>query len=125
MRKTIMGQFTGLLLQHAGGRDCFRSWSFMTDHGPGILVSGPGFIIRTGPAFIAFDRRDYYSIPAGTGCNIPIMRAGTIAPVLHAGPIAPAADHAAGAGAAGARGAVPETERAAKRRSKTLSKIFC
>lgn len=61
------------------------------------------------------------AIPAGTGCNIPIMRAGTIAPVLHAGPIAPAADHAAGAGA---RGAVPETERAAKRRSKTLSKIF-
>ena len=63
------------------------------------------------------------AIPAGTGWNIPIMRAGTVAPVLHAGPIAPAADHAAGAGA-GARGAVPETERAAKRRSKTLSKIF-
>ena len=65
------------------------------------------------------------AIPAGTGCNIPIMRAGTVAPVLHAGPIAPAADHAAGAAGAGARGAVPETERAAKRRSKTLSKIFC
>lgn len=67
------------------------------------------------------------AIPAGTGCNIPITRAGTIAPVLHAGPIAPAADHAAGAAGdrSGARGAVPETERAAKRRSKTLSKIFC
>lgn len=69
------------------------------------------------------------AIPAGTGCNIPIMRAGTVAPVLHAVQLAPAADHAAGAagaaGARGARGAVPETERAAKRRSKTLSKIFC
>lgn len=67
------------------------------------------------------------AIPAGTGCNIPITRAGTVAPVLHAVPLAlaaPAADHAAGAAGAGARGAVPETERAAKRRSKTLSKIF-
>ena len=57
------------------------------------------------------------AIPAGTGCNIPITRAGTIAPAADH-----AADHAAGAGA---RRAVPETERAAKRRSKTLSKIFC
>ena len=108
MKKTITGQFTGLLLQHAGGRDCFRSWSFMTDHGPGILVSGP--------AFIAFDRRDYYSMPAGT-----------VAPVLHAvpfAPAAPAADHVAGAGA-GARGNYPSAGKAAKRRSKTLSKIFC
>ena len=64
---------------------------------------------------------------SGTGCNIPIMRAGTVAPVLYAVQLAPAADHAAGAtgaAGAGARGAVPETERAAKRRSKTLSKIF-
>ena len=32
----------------------------------------------------------------GTGCNISIMRAGTVAPVLHAVPFAPAADHGAG-----------------------------
>lgn len=124
MKKTITGQFTGLLLQHAGRRNCFRSWSFMTDHGPGILVSGPGFIIRTGPAFIAFDRRDYYSIPAGTGCNIPITRAGTVAPVLHAGPIAPAADHVTGAGAAGARGAVPDIEEPLKGALKLCQKFL-
>ena len=60
-------------------------------------------------------------IPAGTGCNIPITRAGTVAPVLHAVPIAPAADHAA---RAGARWDVLRQKEPLKGTLKLLSKFF-